>query len=516
MRSPMRLIPVAIVAIVAVALVVGGLALLRAPAASAPAQEAVVPDGDANGAEEEPGAKSEEQGEENENEEAAEQAEGIARRREALERAIGAGVEVGQQRPAGDAPTPGWAGEQPFEATAPDDWEPAVAADPSAPWVYVLVTRYGVAKPCNGNCPTPYIALRVSSDGGATFGPTKALCPCKGSGQFDPIIEVVPGTGAVYAAYMNGFNVLFTKSADHGATWSTPVKVYGNVSWNDKPILAVSNNGTDVYVAFNGPTGGDPWVAQSHNAGGSWTQTKVVDSNRYFFAFDGDVAPDGTVYFSQSAILYGGGGNKGTLPTQPIEEHVFVSRNAGQSWDDKVVGTVQPGLACAASGGCTPDFYLGHNALAVDTNGGVVVLYDGATAAGGPQTIEARRSADRGQTWSGPSTVSAAGEEAIDPAVESTGTGNVRAWYAQTAGGGNLDQWNTWYRASTDGGATWSAPAKLSDATGGAAYKTPAGYQEPYGDYGEMAITSAGKTFAVWGEGASYDGPGGVWYNRQP
>jgi len=177
---------------------------------------------------------------------------------------------------------------------------------------------------------------------------------------------------------------------------------------------------------------------------------------------------------------------------------------------------VQPGVACASSGGCTPDFYLGHNALAVDGGGGVVVLYDGATAAGGRQTVEARRSSDRGQTWSAPSTVSATGEEAIDPAVESTGTGDVRAWYAQTSGGGNLDQWNTWYRASTDGGATWSAPVKLSDATGGAAYKTAAGYLEPYGDYGEMAITSSGKSFAVWGEGASYDGPGGVWYNRQP
>ena len=31
-----------------------------------------------------------------------------------------------------------------------------------------------------------------------------------------------------------------------------------------------------------------------------------------------------------------------------------------------------------------------------------------------------------------------------------------------------------------------------------------------------MAITSTGKTIAVWGEGTSYDGPGGVWYNRQP
>jgi hypothetical protein len=34
-----------------------------------------------------------------------------------------------------------------------------------------------------------------------------------------PIVEVVPNTGAVYATYLNGFNVLFTSSTDHGATW---------------------------------------------------------------------------------------------------------------------------------------------------------------------------------------------------------------------------------------------------------------------------------------------------------
>ena len=51
--------------------------------------------------------------------------------------------------------------------------------------------------------------------------------------------------------------------------------------------------------------------------------------------------------------------------------------------------------------------------------------------------------------------------------------------------------------------------------TSGAPYKTANGFLEPYGDYGETAITSAGKTIATWGEGNSYTGPGGVWVNRQ-
>jgi hypothetical protein len=82
--------------------------------------------------------------------------------------------------------------------------------------------------------------------------------------------------------------------------------------------------------------------------------------------------------------------------------------------------------------------------------------------------------------------------------------------------GSDVDAWNVYYRRSTDGGATWSAAVDISDASSGAPYKSAAGFLEVYGDYGEMAITSAGKSIAVWGEGTSYTGPGGVWFNREP
>ena len=406
----------------------------------------------------------------------------------------------------------GWVGEVPADP-AFDDWEPAVAADPTSPYVYVLTTRYTV-KPCSGNCPSPFIALLVSSDGGATFGPAKPLCACKGSGQFDPIIEVVPATHAVYALYLNGFNVVFVKSTDHGATWSAPVKTYGTVSWNDKPILAVSDNGVDVYAAWNGPTGGDPWIAQSHDSGATWTQTKIVDSNRYIFAFDGDVAPDGTVYFAETSLLYGGGGNKGSYPSGAIEEHVYVSTTHGASWQDRSVASVQPGIVCTAAA-CPPDFYLGHSAISADANGALIYLYDGATTTGGKQLIYAQRSTDRGVTWSNPTVISTNGEEAVNPMVESRGSGDVRASWTETSGGGNVDAWNAWFRRSSDGGATWTAPVRISDATSGAPYKTASGFAEVYGDYGEMAITSTGQTIAAWGEGISYAGPGGVWINRE-
>jgi len=131
------------------------------------------------------------------NPEAAEQAEQAEERQEAYEQAEEQG-KVGQARPTGQAaaaPVAGWAGERPVDTVA-DDWEPAIATDPHAPYVYTLVTRYA-GKPCNGNCPSPWMALNVSTDGGVTWNAGAPLCACKGSGQFDPIIEVVPNTGAV-------------------------------------------------------------------------------------------------------------------------------------------------------------------------------------------------------------------------------------------------------------------------------------------------------------------------------
>jgi hypothetical protein len=437
-----------------------------------------------------------------------EQATSTQRRLNAIDEARRAD-RLGQTEPVVLAAAPGWAGEQ-LASTTADDWEPAIAAATTSPWVYMLTTRYTGPNACGNRCPTPYIVLRRSGDGGVTWMADQFLCACRGQkGQFDPIIEVVPSTGHVYAVWMNDFDVYFSKSTDNGATWSSPVKTYGKVSWNDKPVLAMSDDGLHVYVAWNGPSGGDPYVALSHDAGATWTQTKVVDSTRYYFAFDGDVLPDGTVVFSQSSVSYTG---PGSSPEGQVQVHAIRSVDQGATWSNVVVDPVELGAPCVATG-CSEDYYLGHSAISADANGALVMLYDGAVAAGGPQTVWARRSIDGGATWSVRTAVSTSGVFSSFPAVESRGTGDVRALYMQQDAG--PDAWNVWFRASTDGGLAWSVPVKVSDATAGTPYKTVSGFREPYGDYGEAAITSSGRFLGVWGEGESYSGPGGVWFNRQ-
>ena len=53
---------------------------------------------------------------------------------------------------------------------------------------------------------------------------------------------------------------------------------------------------------------------------------------------------------------------------------------------------------------------------------------------------------------------------------------------------------------------------RLSNATGGAAYKTAAGYAFPYVDYFGLAVDAFGNNHVVWGEGTGIITGGGSWY----
>jgi hypothetical protein len=404
-----------------------------------------------------------------------------------------------------------------------DDWEPAIAADELGN-VFVLWTHYvgfegsstGDPDPTCPDCPSPHMVLQVSGDGGAAFGQPRALTPTTETRQDDPQIVVDRADGeTVYAAFMQNDKAseYVARSDDSGEHW-TPVLTEDLQRGTDKDILAARDG--DVYLLYH--TQQKIFVSVSHDSGETWSlqnPLKTTTNSEWgvSFASGGAVGPDGTVYFALNGVRRPGQ-VKGA-----INLYVIKSTDGGETWTTSLVDVSQapPDCGCAGYG-----YWSAQMALDVDADGTVYVLWNANASKGAPQRMYFARSTDGARTWSPRADVSLApqGSNNLFPAIVAGGTDDVRiAWQDDREGfdsGTSPDaRWNTYYRASDDGGATWSAEAQLSAYVAGYGYKHPEGYLQPYGDYFELDINDAGETVAIWGEGYSWTGPGNIWFARE-
>ena len=407
-----------------------------------------------------------------------------------------------------------------------DDWEPSIAADDHG-HVYALWNHYvgfggadtGDPDPSCPECPSPHMVIQISDDNGQTWGDPHALAPSE-ERQDDPQIVVdAEDRETVYAAYMEGnkSSIVVARSDDHGESFE-PVLVEDIERGLDKIALAARDG--EVYVVYHSKQkifasvsldGGDTWdvVQPIHNTNSTYGESlpsgAAIDS-------------DGTAYFAWNGVNRPGQA-KGTI-------NLFVTStdDGGETWTTSVVDQSQAPLPCGCGGW---DYWGAQMAIGVDDQNRVYVLWNANEVKYGPHRMFFAMSTDGGDTWSEPVDLSMApaGANNVFPALVATGDGDVRvAWTDDRNGfdpGGNdpTARWNTYYRRSTDGGATWSAETQLSAFVPGFTYKfnTPAdGYLQPYGDYFEIDIDAADKTVALWGEGNSYFGPGNVWFARQP
>ena len=390
------------------------------------------------------------------------------------------------------APSSGWDGEHIISVVSSGNgWEPAVAADPSAPYVYAGWMQYVGSK--------IQIKYAVSSDGGVTFGAAQTICPAcgTGTGQYD-IVLATSSSGGVYATYMQSNKISFAKSLDHGATW-TPALTVSGTSWSDKPWIGVSPSGTDVYIAW--ASRGNVVVVASHNGGSSFSAPVQITNESYIYYYPNGatVLNNGTAVFAASEYPEKGNSTKNTGAVPIV---VFRTSNGGSSWTRTAVDTLNTGATYATSSVTT---------VASDgTN--LLLLYSGSLTVGANGKVYVRRSTDSGATWSARTemTTSAGGADATSVAAAGKPGLFVITWMDNRGGG-----WNVWERESTDGAVTWSADAKISDAPSGASYKTTAGFGLPYGDYDMVAINSSGKAVAVMGEGDSTQTNGDIWVNHK-
>ncbi len=397
--------------------------------------------------------------------------------------------------------------------TAGDQWEPAIAADRFG-HVYVLYPQYGGVPGCP-TCSTdsPTMILQMSSNRGATWAAPTIIYP-EGSpyGQWDAQIVVDPIDGrTAYAAWLqNGkSDIAVARSEDFGATWSVVIADSTNAG-TDKPILAV--RGQDVYVGYNHAQ--KVWVSSSHDGGLTFTSTNVNKTGKlgWSLAGGGAVDPAGNVYFSWAGYSQNGGA-KG-----PVYLYLSKSTDGGATWTTKTLDTSGAPPDCSAYL-CGWAFLGAQMTMTSDAAGTLYTLWNAGAMDNdkGPERIYFARSTDAGATWSAKADVSLAPSNVHHafPAIVAGAAGDVRiAWMDARAANGGLDRWNTYYRTSANGGASWSAEVDISTFVDGYSYIFADGFRFPYGDYFEMDIDDQGNTHAVWGEGFDWNSPGSIWYTK--
>jgi hypothetical protein len=396
---------------------------------------------------------------------------------------------------------PQLSGQKRVGLTTGDQWEPSVAADGSGR-VYVLYPHYGRVPDCK-NCRVPTMLFVASLDNGKSWQTPHVMLESV-SGQFDAQIAVDPADRrTIYAAWLqNGKRaVMLARSLDSGNTWNFTIAVRSEVEL-DKPALAV--RGPNVYVAFNHEE--QVWVAASQDGGRSFTPARVNPESRPGWSLLGaaTVDPAGNAYLAWASYSKVGGA-RGS-----VNLYVAKSPDTGKSWSANLLDV------SAAAPGCKDEEcgegYLGAQvALTADTDGTLYALWSAGSASLNPQRIYFSSSTNGGENWLPRANVSAAdvNVEHAFPAIVAGNSGDVRiAWMDKR----NSPYWNTFYRSSSNGGATWGEEIRVSNYVPGYRYIGKQGFRFPFGDYFGLAIDNHNDTHVVWGEGLNYQSPGSIWH----
>jgi hypothetical protein len=295
-------------------------------------------------------------------------------------------------------------------------------------------------------------------------------------------LAVDTSTGNVYAAWsdFHGFGcneILFSRSTDHGATFSPPIKISSGICGNQGPSIVIGPSG-QVYVGWAANTGGSFGLAPKAVFGAA-------------FAFSTDFGKT----FSKALIV---------KTYTPFVSEQFSGNGARECGD--------PPFNCP-TGFTFPRFDLAGPYLAADNVNGTLVMAFQVAQSSGQGQIESMFSTDGGITWSSPTRLapSSTGHQFYPFLVASAGRVNA-IWYdsrgdsnysatrppCNSASGQTSACLNVRYAESTDGGKTWGSSIKVTDKPTNLNYEQFSGRLVPFfGDY--ITVAAQGDTIgAAW------------------
>jgi len=121
--------------------------------------------------------------------------------------------------------------------------------------------------------PTNTIRVRVSTDGGVSFGPEQTLATVTGTWFHPPVVAV--GDGVIYVAYhIDATRIRLRRSLDDGATWRSAVRLSNNGTESPTiDTMTATADGAKAYVGYTVTDGTSTWTRfrRTTNRGGSWS-----------------------------------------------------------------------------------------------------------------------------------------------------------------------------------------------------------------------------------------------------
>lgn len=281
-------------------------------------------------------------------------------------------------------------------------------------------------------------------------------------GQFSqfPLVSVNDNGNAVavWSRFDGTARVVQTRYLLNGSTtWSAVAKISSNATEDTGNAQVVINNNETVAVVW--PAVNDGVIRSNHSSDGGQTWSGVVP----LYAAGGESAWDPVLGLNDAgqaiAVWKRSNGINETIQTS-------YSTNGGQTWSS--VETISDTRQNA-----------GNPQVSLNSSGQAVVVWK--RNDGSNDIIQARRSTDGGQTWSGVENLSAAGHSADNPQVSLNDAGQAVAVWKRSNGSNDIIQAGY----SINAGNTWSSASDLS-----------AGAQSA-GD-AQVEINSFGHAVVIW------------------
>ena len=328
------------------------------------------------------------------------------------------------------------------------------------------------------------ILVTKSTDGGMTFGAPIDISRNIGSSSSPQFAVTGNDVYAVWQAKTTGkYQIIFAKSTDGGATFSTPVNISNNSGDSSYPKITASGNniyitwsftvtGKDFDVLFTKSTDGGATFSTpvniSNNSGDSGLPQMAVSGNNVYVTWENNGLGNFEVFVAKSTD----GGNTFTLPVNVSNnaapsgapQIIASGNNVYVSWMDKTTGNYDIFVAKSSNAGSTFGTPVnvsktpkdsGYQQMTASGNDIYVVWTE--TIADKNYDVYFAKSTDGGMTFGAPVNIS--NNVGASGWAQVAAPNNIYvAWEDNTPG-----NYDILIAKSTDGGATFSTPVNVSN-----------------------------------------------------